>query len=937
MPLNRYSTLLALMTTLACGLAPASQRLFDYQSTTLENGLEVVTLEDFSTPIVAVGVWYHVGAKDERPDRQGFAHMFEHMMFRGTDLLEPKEHADLVQSVGGNANAGTSFDYTVYYQTLPANQLDLALWLESERMAFLEVNQENYDVERKVVEEELRVMRDGPYGTLFDQVLAELFGEYAYGWTPGGQIKHLRAAPVQELRDFWERYYVPNNAMLLVVGAAKHQDVVAKAKKYFGWITRGPEPERPYAVAPEATQARHVTLKEKNAPTTILGEIYRTVPKRHADTAALSLLATILGGGESSRLYRDLVADTQAVAVSMAFAESMEVDGVFGLGAVMSPMGGKSEDHIRERFAHHIERLQNELVTPRELTKAKNQMLKQVVASQLTVSSKGMTLGRTWIEHGSVAPVNEQLDAIRRVTAADLQRVARQYLRPERAMQATAPQNILGALFSRGGTDEGEVTAEPETEAPPPGRPGLQRPDDYPRKPPLADLGDYKIDIDKAEQTLDNGLRVIVVPNHEVEFVTLRLGVLNGAYTEEKPGVASMAASMLTKGTTQHTEAELTEELETYAISLAGSADIDDASVSANALTEHTPRAFGFLAEVVQHPTFPEEELEKLRQQMRTALAIEEASPEVKAERAFRQVLWGDHPYARVARPETLDDLEAITAEDLKAWWSTFVRPEDSVLIVAGDIKPEQAFSLARQHLADWTVTTQKPEVDLPAPPEPSKQRIYLVNHPGKQSQIRIGHRGITRHHPDYFDALMVNGYFAGGFSGRLMETVRQEKGLTYGVSGGFRAQRFGGEFRVSTFTQTDRTVEAVQAIFAEIKRLEEEPPSNDELSLFRSYVLGSFVGRRETPQQVAGDIWLQISQQLPANYFDQLLSEIADATAVGCVSLVEETVHPDRMAVIIVGDAGKLKDALAEIAPVVMIEPGQNAGLAARSSNGAS
>src|SRR5713101_8275717 len=286
---------------IACGLMPwqstraDTAKMYDYRDITLDNGLRVLTLEDHSCPIVAVHLWYHVGSKDERPERQGFAHMFEHMMFQGTDRLNNTDHFNYIRRTGGDCNAYTSFDQTVYIQTLPANQLERALWLEAERMGFLRIDQTSFDTERKVVEEERRMGLNRPYGTLPEKALAEIFKVHPYGWTPIGKISHLRASPAQELRDFWMRYYVPNNATLVMVGDIHHDEAQKLAKKYFGWMPREADPPRVTVQEPMPKEAREITLSEDNAPAPIVAVGWRTVPARHDDAIHLELLGLILG------------------------------------------------------------------------------------------------------------------------------------------------------------------------------------------------------------------------------------------------------------------------------------------------------------------------------------------------------------------------------------------------------------------------------------------------------------------------------------------------------------------------------------------------------------------------------------------------------------------------------------------------------------------
>ena len=934
--MNRPRIAAWLTTTLVAlvALAPAvaqpppptdgARPLFDYREITLDNGLKVVTLEDFSCPIVNLQLWYHVGSKNEDPQRQGFAHMFEHMMFRGTERLAAKDHTELIRRVGGQDNAYTAFDQTVYHETVPANQLELALWLEAERMSFLKIDQEAFDTERQVVEEERRLGVNRPYGTLPEKALAELFKEHPYRWSPIGCIPHLRAASVAELREFWTRYYVPNNATLVMVGAVKHETAQELARKYFGWIPRCPEPPRVTVQEPPTTQPRQITIKEDNAPSPIVGVVFHTVPTTHPDEAALELLGTILGGGESSRIYRELVAEKQLAAMAIAGSLTLEQAGIFGAAAVLMPVGG-DEDQVQAALEAQISRLREEPVSERELLKARNQKLAELVTRSLQVASRASALGAAAVIEGDTARVNRQLAEVRRVTADDLLRVARTYLAPERAITIRVERNMLGSLGSMLGFQKNEeeppITAEPELEAPPPGRAGVERPAGYPDKPPLAPQLDCQITPRFERAELPNGLKVLVVENHKAPFVTAQLAWPSGAWTEQKPGTASMALNMLTKGTATHSEGELADELETYAISLSGYAGMDDSSVYLSTLSEQVDRAMELMAEVVLTPTFPAEEFEKLRQQVITGLTISTSEPSYIAGRELRKRLYGDHPYARTATGEVAD-VETLTVEDVRDWWKRFARPDQATLIFAGDIKLARALALAEAAFGDWKANEPATQVAVADIPPPQATQIYLVNHPGVQSQIRVGQLGITRQHPGYFTSRVINGYFGGAFGSRLNETIRVVKGASYGAHGGYDAQRMAGQFEVSTFTKNERVAETVRTIFEEIDRLRKEQPSADELEITKTYTLGSFPGQRETPQAVAADLWLIQSHDLPADYLEQLLKGVAATKAEDCTRLVEETIDPAKMVVVVVGPADELKADLEKIAPVTVVEP---------------
>jgi zinc protease len=791
-------------------------------------------------------------------------------------------------------------------------------------MSMLKIDQEAFDTERKVVEEERRMGVNQPYGELLEKVLPEIFPNHPYQWSPIGSIPHLRAASTQELRDFWTRYYVPNNATLVIVGGVSHTDAQRAARTYFGWIPRYDDPRRVPMPAAAPLEGREVVFKEKNAPTPIMGLLYRGVPLRHKDYTALQLMTTILGGGESSRLYRRIVAEEESAVMAAAMAMGMEQNGVIAAGAVMPPFGGDA-DKLEASLRQEINRMRTEPVSEAELTKAKNQMLKGLVLQNLTVVSKARALGSAAVLEGDVSAINDQLNRIRAITVADIQRVADQYLAPEHAMTAKVERNLLGSLgsllgFKGGSEDDAPITAEPETEAPAPGRDGIKRPEGYTTSPPVAGLLDYDPTPKYSQTKLSNGLPVLVVENHEVPFVSVQLGMTTGAWAEAKPGTASMAFQMITKGSAEHTEAELAEELETYAVALSGSTGMDSCSVTMSCLPEHTDRGLRLMAEVVRTPTMPEDEFGKLRSQVRTGLAISANEPSYLADRELRRRLYGDHPYARTQTGE-LADVDALEIEDLRAWWQQNARPDVATLIFAGDVDIEHARQLAEKYFGDWQAEGAPPQVALPQIPAPAPTHIYLVNHQGVQSQIRVGQRGFTRSDPGYFSSRVVNGYFGGAFSARLNDTIRVKKGLTYGARGGFDSERFAGDFSVSTFSKNATTVEAVQAIFEELARLKAEPPSDEELNQTKSYTVGSFPSQRETPQQVAGQLWSLKYLDLPADYFERLLDGVANTTAEDCVKLARDKVDAERMVVVVVGPAAELREGLEAIAPVTVVE----------------
>jgi len=905
------------------------ERPFDYQTSTLANGMQVITLEDTSTPVAAVQVWYHVGSKDEKPNRRGFAHMFEHMMFRGTQNIGPKAHFEYIRKVGGNANAYTSFDNTTYIQVVPSNQVDMVLWLEAERMAFLKINDDYFDTERKVVAEEYRRGQEQPYGSALEKVLAGVFEKHPYRWSPIGDMNELGEADAKELQEFWNTYYVPNNAALVVVGDVKHEQVVASAEEYFGWIPKYPDPPRVEIREPEQTEPKKIKIKERNGPVPIVALGYRTVTLGHEDELALEMLGTILGGGESSRLWRSLVREKDLAMFALAGGFTLEHDGLFAAGAVLSPFGGSAGKAL-EALRAEVERIKKDGVTDAELRKARNGMLASEVQSLTTVQSKAQKLGEAAMLRKDLPSVNTDFKEISEVTAEDIQRVANKYLTTEREIEVRIEPNMLGFLVDqiRGGDEKpasddgggGEETIRGEGS----GKPGLKRPDTLAKAPTVAPPLANDLSVEKFEATLDNGLNVVVLPSDEVPYVTMWMGLEYGSFADakDKQGTAYLTLPMLARGTKSHDYEALTDELDSHAITLSGSAGLDSASIYVGALNGESDRAMRLLSEVVREPTFPKEELEEFVSQTTTGLMVTERSPDYLADRELRRRLYGEHPAARL--PEgTAAGLRKLTRDDLDAWWKTYARPDSATLYIAGAIEPEAAFELARTHMTAWTAEGAKPKVDLPALPKAAKTKIFLVDRKSNQSQIRVGQTSITRKDARYPSARVVTEYFGGGFNARLNDTIRVKKGLTYGAGGGFRSGRFVGSFKVSTFSKTATVAQTVQTILEEIDRMQTEAPSKSERDDSISYIVGSFAASRETPQALIRDLWRLDLNELPDSYYGDYLAAIRDVSPDAAVTAAKDLVDPKSLVIVVVGPADALKPALSQIAEVEVVDPG--------------
>jgi zinc protease len=920
----KIPSLVNILLWLAVGSAPGAPMLFPVVESRLTNGLRILTLEDHNCPIAEVEVWYHVGSADEPQSKQGFAHLFEHLMFRGTDRLGPTDHFDLLQSVGGECNAYTTFDQTCYHESLPAQQLELAFWLESERMAFLTVDAPGFTTERKVVEEELRMDEKMPYGDLQGSGLTSVFGQHAYAHSPIGNIHDLRMATPPDVHKWWVSWYTPNNATLVVVGDVRPENVQALAEKYFGWIPSVPEPVRHIPKVMPFEAPRSGTLKSENAPAPITGMVWRTVAQGDPDELALELLATIFGGGESSRLYRRLVTDDHLAVMALARTFFLERGGVFAAGAALSPLGGDMQKALAA-VKSELERLRIEGVTEQEMEKARNQATSGLVLGAQTVEEKAQLIGQAAVLGAGVEELNGRLERLRHLTREDLQKAARTYLDPEHALIVTIPAS--GLMGQIGRFLLGTHSAEAETPAPFDtnvvlrGREGVVRPAGLPARPPIAEGNSPIPNPTVHEHRLANGLRVLIAPRTNTSAVHLALALPFGSCAEEKIGAASMTLGMVTQATAKHDQKSLAEELGRYAIELSGNADIDNSRIEATCLAEHAERAFSLLAEAATTPTFPQDAFTTRRTQAMTGLTMSDSMPSDVADREFRRHFYAGHPYGRKISGQAAD-LTALRREDLAAFWRRVARPEQATLIIAGSLTREEALALSERFFGAWQ-GQDKSEIKVPPPtPYADATHIILVDWPGaEQSEIRVGCPGMVETDPDKPVADLVGEYFGGSFGGRLNKAIRVANGGTYGAQGGFRCSRLAGAFSIHTFTKTASSADTLRMVLAQIQDLTNRPPDSAELTLHQRYFLGSAASRLETTQDVAGQLEHDSLAGLPLDNMQRAFKAIAAADASQCQALVHRLVDPAHMLIVVVGDASRINKDLQSIAPVTLLD----------------
>jgi zinc protease len=408
---------------------------FDYKMATLANGLQVVLLEDHSTPIVHLALWYHVGSKDEKPGRTGFAHLFEHLMFKGSKNVKPDQHPSWITSIGGEANAETDEDSTIYWETVPAQHLPLALWLEADRMASLDVSDDKFKTEREVVKEERRMrFENQPFGRLSEVIFDKAFTTHPYRHQTIGSMEDLEAASINDVRDFFRTYYVPNNATAVLVGDFDSAEAMAQVERYLGRVPRGkPVPRDIPAEPPHTAESRFTMTESWPLPAVVVS--YHITYDGHPDAYPLHILAKILSDGDSSRLYQALVYEKQIALAAFGEAKLIEHPNLLYAVAIVQP--GSQPAVVQAELEKELERVKTEGVTAEELSRAKRQFARDYILGRETVRQKALQLGHAVVIHNDITTADGEFDLFQNVTLADVQRVARTYFTPENRMLLT--------------------------------------------------------------------------------------------------------------------------------------------------------------------------------------------------------------------------------------------------------------------------------------------------------------------------------------------------------------------------------------------------------------------------------------------------------------------------------------------------------------------
>jgi zinc protease len=883
---------------------------------TLDNGLHVIYAPLKESPVVHVRVLYHVGSRDERPDRQGFAHMFEHMMFRGSAHVKPEEHMKLVGMVGGMSNAFTSFDQTTYINTVPANHLPMVLWLEADRMSSFKVSADIYRTERLVVAEEWRMRNmNQPYGTQMQDFLKLAFTKSNYRWTPIGDMNDLLKARPSELQEFFNKWYTPDNATLIIAGNINVDETKELVRKDFGWIPKSEQkPVRPNVTEPPHDEPRReVQYQKVPLPAIVIG--WQTPVYTSDDHYALTLLGMILGSGRTSRLDQALVSSQDPLAVEADAGEwQLEDNGIFIASAKALP--GKSTEAVEKELNNVVTTLIEKGVTEDELDKAKTQMRTSIINGRKTATDVASILGEEAVFGKDANRVNTAMDRFNAVTVADIQAMAKKYLAHDRSSTLYIIPDPKGEHAKAAATQAAAMKSATVAASTEPIKPRVVNfPSDYPTSPPMADIAKAP-EFEKGTKSEVNGVQVIVMPDHRLPLVDWSLTMRRGsdAVPKEKQGLSGITAAMLRRGVKGMSYQELSTDLESRGIDIGVSDGGDFMRLGGSCTTDQLEHGIERSRQILLEPTFPEDEFKKLMAQSIADLADRLARPGPVASRELDFALYGDSPLGRYVTRETL---QSITLDDVKNYYKEVFQPKDAIFIISGDVSPEQGKALAEKMLAGWK-GTDLPPVDYTLPAPAKKRHIILVdNTEGKQSTIYIGSRAFDIHNDDKFAGSVAGRILSDGIDSRLGKYVRAEKGYVYGVFGYFRPDRHGGAFMAQTDTKMETTADTIEAIFKVLNDMRSANVTDKELKEAQMRVAGGMAMEMQTIEQQAGRRVEGILNDYPIDYYDKYPARIAQVTADQVRDVMNKYVDPDEMTIVVVAPASEVKPQLEKLGEV--------------------
>lgn len=887
--------------------APVKELDIPYQKFVLKNGLTLIVHEDHKVPIVCVDVWYHVGSKNEKPGRTGFAHLFEHLMFNGSEHFND-DYFKAMEKVGASELNGTTCeDRTNYFENAPKEALDFLLWMESDRMGHLlgAMDQARLNEQRGVVQNEKRQQENQPYAISDELIVKATFPPgHPYSWTVIGSMEDLNAASLEDVREWFRNYYGASKATVVVAGDVDPEQVREKVEKYFGDIPAGPPLARCEAWVAKRTGEKREVAQDR-VPQSRIYKVWNTPQFGTADSDYLALAAQVLSEGKSSRLYKRLVYDDQLATDVSAFTDTREIGGQFVIVATARPdvSIAKVERAIDEEMARFL----HNGPSREEMLRARTQTEAAFIRSAERIGGfggKSDTLAMYQVYLGQPDAWKTTLQHMREAMPLDVRDAARRWLSDGVYVLAINPFPEYQTVKSDVDRSKLPVPViEPEGRFP------------------------------KCDRfTLSNGLKVILAERHAVPVVNLSL-IVDAGYASDlssKPGTAKLAMGMLDEGTKSRTAMQISDDLDRLGAKLSIKSDLDSSSVSMSALKKNLPQSLEIFADVIENPNFPEQDFDRLQKLQLDRIRLEKTEPNNMGLRVLPRLLYGDgHPYGMpFTGSGTEESVSELTRADVLDFYKKWFMPNNATLVVVGDTTTQEIKPELERLFADWESGEKPKKASVPTKPA-GKPVVYIIDRPGSlQSAIFAGEVGTPMSDPQEITTGILNDIVGGNFTSRLNMNLREDKHWAYGARSNLVETREDRPFYVLAPVQSDKTSEAMAEIQKELQGIAgNNPPTKEEVAKIQKDRTLKMASAWETSEAIVNSISRMVRFQLPDDYYDVYPKKVLGVSQSDVGAAAKKLIHPDHLVWVIVGDRAKIEAGIRKlgIGEVRVIDPDGN------------
>ena len=860
----------------------------EFEKFVLDNGLTLIVHEDHKAPIVSVNIWYHVGSKNEPAGKSGFAHLFEHLMFNGSENFND-DYFQVLERVGAtDLNGTTNLDRTNYFQNVPKNALDQVLWMESDRMGHLlgAVDQAKLDEQRGVVQNEKRQGENQPYGKVFTAILEAVFPyNHPYAHSVIGSMEDLNAASLEDVQEWFRTYYGPNNAVIVIAGDISPDEALAKANQYFGHIPPSPPIAKHAEWIAKRTGEQRQVMQDR-VPQARLYKVWNVPNSLSTDTSLLDLYSSVLADGKNSRLYNRLVYQDQIATDVTAFIQAGEIASMFIIQATANP--GNDLTAVEAAIDEEMNRLLTEGPEQDELNRVRTQIRARFIRGIERIGGfggKSDALARSEVYGGSPDAYKQTIVDQQNATVESIRDAANRWLTDGVYVLEVEPFPRYAA--------RGESV-------------------DRSRLPDLDTPPDVSFpDIQRTE--LSNGLSIVLTERNAIPTVGIQL-MVNAGYAADQlasPGTASLAMNMLDEGTDYLSSLEISGELEMLGAVLTTGSNLDTSNVTLNALTENLEPSLELFADVILNPSFPQSELDRLKQEQLARIQREQTTPIAMAQRVFPKLIYGaDHAYGQgLTGSGTLDSVRNLQRNDLVDFVRAWFKPNNATLIVVGDTDLDTLVPLLEEKFADWQ-PGNVPAKNVSDVAHQQESKIFLIDRPDSlQSVIYAGHIAPAVEDETEIAIGTMNNILGGSFTSRINMNLREDKGWSYGSRTIMIPTNNQRPFFVQAPVQTDRTADSMQEVINELRGfIGEAPPTRDEVQKAQDSQSLRLAGRWETNNAVSGSLREIVRFGYEDDYFDRYAERVRSLNIEDVAEAARGVVRPENLVWLVVGDRNQVE-----------------------------